>query len=153
MSRVLSYIHPMNTRVSTLLLGLLMLSLMFADVGRSEPRLRNPTAAEADDPTNPGPPPRVQVSSAEMGKLLVKRVPPEYPEHARSKGIQGTVMLRATVSKEGNVIDVSVISGDPELSKAALKAAKKWKYHPYLVAGQALEVVTTIQMNFQLSAN
>ena len=86
-----------------------------------------------------------------MGKLLVKKVSPEYPAKARSKGVQGTVMLRATVSKEGNVIDVSVISGEPELSEAALKAARKWKNHPYLVAGQAVEVETTIQMNFQLS--
>ena len=88
-----------------------------------------------------------------MGKLLMKRVPPEYPEKARSKRLQGTVMLRATVSREGNVIDVSVISGDRELSKAALRAAKKWRYHPYLVGGEPVEVETTIQINFQLNAN
>jgi len=86
-----------------------------------------------------------------MGKLLVKRIPPEYPAKARSKGIEGTVMLRAVVSKNGDVVDVTVISGDPELSKAAIKAAKKWKYHPYLVGGEPTEVETTIQMNFQLA--
>ena len=96
---------------------------------------------------------RIQVSSAEMGKLLVKRVGPEYPDEARAKRIQGTVTLRATVSRDGNVIDVSVISGDSELSQAALSAAKKWEYHPYLVGGEAVEVETTIQMNCQLSPN
>jgi protein TonB len=88
-----------------------------------------------------------------MGKLLVKRVRPEYPDEARAKLIQGTVMLRAIVSREGSVKEVSVISGDPELSQAALSAAKKWEYHPYLLGGEPVEVETTIQMNFQLSPN
>lgn len=60
-------------------------------------------------------------------------------------------MLKAVVNKHGDVIDVSVISGDPELGRAAIKAAKKWKYHPYLVGGEPAEVETTIQMNFQLA--
>lgn len=137
--------------ISSRLFALLLLSLMFADVGRSQPLLGQPIGAKSDEPT--ASPSRVQVSSAEMGRLLVKRVRPEYPEKARSKGIQGTVMLRAIVSRQGDVIEVSVISGDPELSKAALNAAKKWKYHPYVLAGQPVEVETTIQMNFQLSTN
>ena len=46
------------------------------------------------------------------------------------------MILRATVSREGNVMEVSVISGDPELSKAAVSAAKNWKYHPFVVGGE-----------------
>jgi protein TonB len=141
----------MQVRIPSLILALLLVSLMFADVGQTQPLLGQPVGAKSDEPTTP--PPRVQVSSAEMGKLLMKRVPPEYPEKARSQWLQGTVMLRATVSREGNVIDVSVISGDRELSKAALRAAKKWRYHPYLVGGEPVEVETTIQINFQLNAN
>ena len=141
----------MQIRISSLLLALPLLSLMFVDVGRTQPPLGQPVWAKSDEPTNPPPP--VQVSSAEMGKLLVKRIPPEYPEKARTKRIQGTVMLRATVNREGNVIDLSVISGHPELSKAALDAAKKWKYHPYSIGGEPVEVETTIQMNFWLSTN
>ena len=110
----------------------------------------NPVWPQPSQPT-PSETGRIQVPSAEMGKLLVKRIPPEYPAKARSKGIEGTVMLRAVVSKNGDVVDVTVISGDPELSKAAIKAAKKWKYHPYLVGGEPTEVETTIQMNFQLA--
>ena len=136
---------------SSLLPALLLLSLMTAPLARTQPRLGNLFGAKLDEPKTP--PLHVQVSSAEMGKLLVKKVPPEYPEKARSQMIQGTVLLRAIVSKEGNVVDVSVISGDPDLSKAALKAAKKWKYHPYLVGGEPVEVETTIQMNFRLSTN
>lgn len=121
------------------------------EVGRTQPPPVQPVRAISDKATTPHQ--RVQVPSAEMGTLLVKRVRPEYPDDARAKRIQGTVMLRATVSREGNVIDVSVISGDPELSKAALRAAKKWKYHPYLLGVEPVEVETTIQMNFQLSPN
>jgi protein TonB len=68
--------------------------------------------------------------------LLVNRVPPEYPEKARSKGIQGTVMLRATINCAGDMIDASVISGDPLLAKAAIKAAKRWRYRPYVLQGR-----------------
>ena len=86
-----------------------------------------------------------------MGKLLLKKVPPRYPQKARKKYIQGTVMLKAIVSKQGDVVGLSVISGDPLLSDAAINAAKQWKYKPYMVEGEAVEVETTIQMNFVLS--
>ena len=60
-------------------------------------------------------------------------------------------MLNATISKEGTVTDLSVISGDPLLAEAAINAIKKWKYKPYLVQGEPVEVETTIQMSFTLS--
>lgn len=135
----LAYIASVNHRTSALFL-LLMFGLIYT----------NPIWPQASQPT-PSQPGRILVPSAEMGKLLVKRIPPEYPAKARSKGIEGTVMLRAVVSKSGDVVDVTVMSGDPELSKAAMNAAKKWKYHAYLVGGEPTEVETTIQMNFQLA--
>jgi protein TonB len=141
----------MRIRTPSLLIAFLLLSLIFADLGRAQPFFGDPVGAKPDEPTTPLS--RVQLPSAESGNLLVKRVNPIYPGKARSKRIQGTVMLRVVVSREGNVIDVAVISGDPELRKAAVEAAKKWKYRPYLVRGEPVEVETTIQMNFQLVTN
>ena len=97
--------------------------------------------------------PPVQASSAEMAKLLVKRVLPEYPAKARSNRMQGLVTLRLAISSAGDVMDVSVISGDPSLAKAAIKAVKGFKYKPWVVDGQPVEVETTIQMNFVLSGS
>jgi periplasmic protein TonB len=116
----------------------------------AQPALGGSTSA--DEPAKT-PVTRVQVSSAEMAKLLRSKVPPKYPQKARNNYVQGTVMLRALVSKEGDVTDAFVISGNPELGKAAVKAAKLWKYQPYLVQGQPVEVETTIQMNFVLSGS
>jgi protein TonB len=86
-----------------------------------------------------------------MGGLLLKRVRPNYPDEARSAGIQGTVNLRAIVSKTGDVTDLQVVSGPPELAEAAMKAVRKWKYKPFLLEGGPVEVETTVQVNFALA--
>ena len=101
----------------------------------------------------PALPKRVRVSSGVIAGMLIKRVSPEYPEKARKKRIQGTVFLSEVINKNGDVADLSVISGDPMLAKAALVAAKQWKYRPYLLQGQPVEVESQIQMNFTLSGN
>ena len=85
--------------------------------------------------------------------LLVKRVNPKYPKEARKEGIQGVVILTAKIGKHGDIADLSVVSGDPLLAKAAMDAVKKWKYRPYLLLGQPVEVQTQIQVNFVLPAN
>ncbi len=83
--------------------------------------------------------------------LIVKKVPPEYPRKAKQNGIQGLVVLSAKISKEGKVVDLTLVSGDPLLAKAAIKAVKQWKYHPYLLPGNPVEVETQIQVNFVLA--
>ena len=83
--------------------------------------------------------------------LIVKKVQPKYPEKARQNWIQGTVVLRALISKEGDIVDLTVVSGDPLLVKAAVKAVKQWKYKPYLLEGKPVEVDTEIRVNFALS--
>jgi periplasmic protein TonB len=85
--------------------------------------------------------------------MLIKKVPPKYPKKARKKHIEGVVLLHAKISKEGDIADLSVISGDPMLTQAALDAVKQWKYRPYLLGGKPVEVVTQITVNFQLAAN
>ena len=97
-----------------------------------------------------GQPSRVRVSQAVSQGLLIKKVPPHYPEDARQGRIQGTVVLTAVISKNGDVEELTLASGHPMLAPSAIAAVKKWKYKPYLVEGQPVEVETQIVVNFSL---
>lgn len=81
--------------------------------------------------------------------LITSRVP-AYPETARAEGVQGRVLLQATISKEGEVEQLHVIDGDPILRPAALDAVSKWRYRPYMVNGRPVEVSTNIRVDFRL---
>lgn len=96
-------------------------------------------------------PQRVRVSSGVQSGLLVRRVNPTYPPLARQARIQGTVILQALISKEGNITNLQLISGHPMLAPSAIEAVKQWKYRPYLLNGEPVEVETQIQVNFTLS--
>jgi TonB family protein len=96
-------------------------------------------------------PRKVRVSSGVMGGLLLKRVNPVYPDKARRNGIQGVVLLQATIDQEGVVSDLQLISGAPALAPAAMKAVKQWRYKPFLLMGLPMEVETQVQVNFVLS--
>jgi TonB family protein len=98
-------------------------------------------------------PTRVRVSEGVTAALLIKKVPPEYPQEAHRKRVQGTVYLHVIISKEGDVAEVSVVSGDPMLTDAAIEAARQWKYKPYLLNGHPVEVETQLRLNFVLSGN
>jgi len=105
----------------------------------------------------PAPPPgsplpkRIRVSSGVAQGLLLSRVQPEYPADARESRIQGVVVLQATIDKEGNIVQLELVSGHPMLAPAAIEAVKQWKYKPYLLNGEPIEVETQIQVNFTLS--
>jgi TonB family protein len=96
-------------------------------------------------------PQRIRVSSGVARGLLVSKVNPMYPPDARDQRIQGVVLLQATIDKEGNVASLQLISGHPLLAPAAIEAVKQWKYRPYLLNGNPLEVNTQIQVNFTLT--
>jgi protein TonB len=98
-------------------------------------------------------PTRVRVSQGVTAKSIIKKVPPEYPKEARKKHVQGTVVLHGVISHEGDVMEISVVSGDPMLTQAAIEAVKQWKYKPYLLNGHPVEVETQFQLNFTLSGN
>lgn len=97
------------------------------------------------------PPRRIRVSESVSKAMVIKRVPPEYPQQARDQGIQGAVVMKAEISTEGDVIEVTVVSGHPLLAPAALEAAKQWKYKPYVLNGEPIAVETQITTTFQLS--
>ena len=96
-------------------------------------------------------PQRVRVSQGVSQGLLVHKVQPQYPPLARQARIQGVVVLQALIGKDGNIQNLHVVSGHPMLTNAALEAVKEWKYKPYYLNGEPVEVETTINVNFTLS--
>jgi TonB family protein len=106
------------------------------------------TPGDADHPATPE---RVRVSQAVMAGLLLTKVPPEYPPDAKDERIQGVVLMKANIDKEGSVSNIQLISGHPLLAPAAIEAVKQWKYRPYLLNGAPVEIETQIQVNFTLA--
>ena len=96
-------------------------------------------------------PQRVRVSSGVSTGLLIRKVQPNYPPLARQARIQGNVVLQAVISKSGTIENLQVISGHPMLVPAALEAVKQWRYKPYLLNGDAVEVETQVTVIFSLS--
>ena len=96
-------------------------------------------------------PQRVRVSQGVSAGLLVRRVNPTYPPLARQARIQGQVILRAVISKDGSIEGLTLVSGHPMLAPAAIDAVKQWKYKPYLLNGEPVEVDTEVLVNFTLS--
>src|SRR5579863_4690911 len=96
-------------------------------------------------------PQRVRVSQGVQQGLLVRKVQPAYPPLARQARIQGSVLLQAEISKDGTIENLHLISGHPMLAPAAIEAVKQWKYKPYILNGEPVEVETQITVNFTLS--
>jgi periplasmic protein TonB len=101
----------------------------------------------------PPPPPSVYAlrRSVMMEGNLVHRVQPEYPALARSTRIQGQVLLRAVISREGTIENLQVLAGHPMLVRAAIDAVRQWRYRPYILNGEPVEVETQVTVNFILS--
>jgi TonB family protein len=95
-------------------------------------------------------PEMLKVSQGVTQGMLLKRVQPVYPHAALQMRIAGSVQLQATIDKGGNISSVKVLSGDPILAKAALDAVKQWKYKPYLLDGDAVDIQTQVTVNFKL---
>jgi periplasmic protein TonB len=93
---------------------------------------------------------KMKISQGVAQGLIVKRVPPEYPRSAMAMRIEGAVELAATISKDGDIKDVKVLKGDQQLAHAAVQAVKQWKYKPYLLNGEPVEIQTEITVNFKL---
>ena len=85
---------------------------------------------------------RVRISSGVAVGLLIKKVPPDYPDLAKQERVQGQVILLAEIDENGNVEHLKPISGDSMLATAAIEAVKQWKYKPYLLNGQPVKVET-----------
>jgi len=93
---------------------------------------------------------KLRVSSGVAAGMLVHQVKPQYPPIAVQARIQGTVVLQAVIGKDGTVKDLRLLTGHPMLSPAAIEAVKQWRYRPYLLNGEPVDVDTQINVNFTL---
>lgn len=100
-------------------------------------------------PVQPPPTRQFRPSSLLQGSLI-RRVEPVYPPLARAARIQGPVLLDAVISKDGTMQNLQLISGHPMLVSAAIAAVSQWRYRPYILNGEAIEVETRITVNFVL---
>jgi periplasmic protein TonB len=92
----------------------------------------------------------LNVPSRLMAGNLLEKTLPQYPSIAKAARIQGIVVLQATISKSGSIQNLRVISGPPMLQQSAIDAVRSWRYKPYLLNGEPVEVETTINVVFNL---
>ena len=93
---------------------------------------------------------RVRIGGDVQQAKLVKSIPPAYPVLAKRARIEGTVRLQAIISKDGSVQKVEVVSGHAVLAQAAVEAVQQWRYKATELNGEAVEVVTNIDVVFKL---
>ena len=94
---------------------------------------------------------RIRLAPRTVEANLIHDVTPTYPPEAGRARIQGAVVLLAVIGKDGSVQDLRVESGLPVLAQAAMDAVKQWRYRPYLLNGEPVEVDCRIVINFALS--
>lgn len=101
-------------------------------------------------PPAPAPPPVVRAGGVIREPRKIVTVQPVYPEMARQAGIQGLVIIEATIDERGNVMDARVLRSQPLLDAAALAAVRRWRYTPTLLNGVPVRVLMTVTINFSL---
>jgi periplasmic protein TonB len=104
-------------------------------------------------PPPPAPVVRTFRTSSMVEGNLIRRVQPVYPPLARTARIQGPVVLAAVINKAGAIENLRVLSGPPMLVKAALDAVSEWRYRPYILNSEPVEVETQITVNFTLGGS
>ena len=92
----------------------------------------------------------VRVSSEVVSGLLLRKTMPVYPPIATAARIEGTVILQATIARNGTIENLRVASGPVMLQRSAMDAVKNWVYRPYLLNGEPVEVETTVNVVFML---
>ena len=92
----------------------------------------------------------LRISQGVSQGLILKRVQPIYPEQARQMRLEGKIELQANISKSGNITGIKQLSGDPILGRAATDAVRQWKYKPYFLNGEPIEIQTQITVIFKL---
>ena len=86
-----------------------------------------------------------------MDGYLIYRVQPEYPVIARQARIQGTIVLHALIGRDGRIEKLQVVNGHPMLVQSAIDAVSQWRYRPYILNNEPVEVETQITVNFTLA--
>lgn len=109
----------------------------------AQPTEQRPTATSPSKPLAVG----GDVQSAK----LIHQVKPGYPVLARNAHIAGSVKIEAIIGRDGSIQNLRLVSGHPLLARAALDAVAQWRYHPTLLNGQPVEVITLVEVNFTLA--
>jgi periplasmic protein TonB len=86
-----------------------------------------------------------------MEQRILAKAEPLYPEAARTAGTEGLVVLDAVIGADGNVERLRAVSGPNLLVQSASEAVRSWRFEPYLSSGKAVEVETTIAVDFRLN--
>jgi protein TonB len=92
----------------------------------------------------------LRISQGVSQGLILKKVQPVYPAQALQMRVEGAVELQANISKTGAITGLKQLSGQNILGRAAMDAVKQWKYKPYFLNGEPVEVQTQITVNFKL---
>jgi protein TonB len=93
---------------------------------------------------------RVSISSGIAAGLVMQKTSPVYPAIAKTARVQGTVVIQATISKTGSIENPHVVSGPVMLRQSALDAVKTWRFRPYMISNEPVDVETTVNVNFAL---
>ena len=96
------------------------------------------------------PPKKVNISAGVAHGMLLQKTTPMYPPIAKAARVSGTVVIQAKISKTGTIENLHVISGPAMLQQAAMDAVKSWRYRPYLLNNEPVEVETTVNVIFTL---
>jgi protein TonB len=95
-------------------------------------------------------PKKINISAGVAIGMLLQKTPPIYPPIAKAARVSGTVVLQAKISKSGQIEDLHVVTGPAMLQQAAIDAVKTWRYRPYLLNNDPVEVETTVNVIFTL---
>ena len=95
-------------------------------------------------------PKKINISGGVAQGMLLNKTQPTYPPIAKAARVSGTVVLQATISKTGTIENLRVVTGPAMLQQSAMDAVKTWRYRPYLLNGDPVEVETTVNVVFTL---
>jgi periplasmic protein TonB len=99
----------------------------------------------------PAPPKRIRISQGVTRGSLIQKIEPKYPPLALAARIRGQVLLKAIIGKDGEIKELELVSGHAFLAPAAIAAVRQWRYRPFLLNGEPIEVETTVTVTFQIS--
>jgi protein TonB len=140
------FLHVKTTNVIAVILLLLTLPCAFGIQSASP----SPTATPTPTNEEPKRPQKLRISSGIAEGLVLHKVNPHYPREARIEHITGDVLLQVTIDRAGNVATVKAVQGARVLADAAVDAVKQWKYRPYMLNGEPIEVETTVKIQFHM---
>jgi TonB family protein len=110
----------------------------------------NPQSSSAVQSNAAAAPESPAPSSSDLAGMLLQKVLPVYPAAARRQGVQGQVVLKAVIGKDGTIAELRPLQGPQQLTAAAMDAVQHWRFRPYELQGKPVEVETDIRLNFQL---